>query len=131
MRYFFFILLIGFGSTVLSSAFAETYYAKIENNIVTNVIVADQKFIDTQPGTWVQTFQNVPGKHYAGIGHYWNDTKKDAIPIRNPDDVISKMKTNFTAFLNLVSVNLFIYNHPSVANATAVPNGTITESGGK
>ena len=31
------------------------HFAKIESGIVTTVIVADQAFIDTQSGTWVQT----------------------------------------------------------------------------
>jgi len=29
------------------------HYAKIEDGIVTSVIVAEQDFIDTQAGTWV------------------------------------------------------------------------------
>lgn len=49
------------------------YFAKIENNIVTQVIVADQAFVDSQPGTWVQTdITGVSPKNYAGIGYTWN-----------------------------------------------------------
>ena len=62
------------------------HYAKIENNIVTNVIVAEQAFIDTQAGTWVQTSYNTQGgqhllggtplrKNYAGIGYTYDSTK--------------------------------------------------------
>jgi hypothetical protein len=32
-----------------------SHFAKIENNIVTTVNVAEQEFIDTQDGTWIQT----------------------------------------------------------------------------
>lgn len=49
------------------------YFAKIENNLVTQVIVADQEFIDSgavgDPANWVETF--VGGgvrKNYAGKG---------------------------------------------------------------
>ena len=43
-----------------------THFAKIENDIVTQVIVAEQDFIDTQPGEWVQTSYNTrSGVHYA------------------------------------------------------------------
>lgn len=34
------------------------HYALIENNIVANVIVAEQDFIDQQEGEWVQTSYN-------------------------------------------------------------------------
>lgn len=35
------------------------HFAKIENGVVVNVIVAEQDFIDTQEGEWVQTSYNV------------------------------------------------------------------------
>lgn len=71
-----------------------SHFAKIEDNLVTNVIVAEQNFIDTQEGTWVQTSYNTRGnvhygqdgnpdggvalrKNYAGIGHTY-DASKDA-----------------------------------------------------
>lgn len=73
------------------------HFAKIENNVVTQVIVAEQDFIDTQEGTWVQTSYNTKGgihyqpdtnipsadqskalrKNYAGIGFTY-DSRKDA-----------------------------------------------------
>jgi hypothetical protein len=56
------------------------HYALIEDGVVTNVIVAEQDFIDTQSGTWVQTSYNTQAgvhtlggtplrKNYAGIGY--------------------------------------------------------------
>jgi hypothetical protein len=47
------------------------YFAKIDDsNIVTQVIVADQSFIDGQSGTWIQTdFTGASPKNYASIGH--------------------------------------------------------------
>ena len=46
-----------------------SHFAKIENNIVTTVIVAEQDFIDTQDGTWVQTSYNTYGNvHYGQDG---------------------------------------------------------------
>jgi hypothetical protein len=42
------------------------HFAKVESGVVTEVIVADQDFIDTQSGTWVKTSYNTRnGKHYA------------------------------------------------------------------
>jgi hypothetical protein len=49
------------------------HYAKIENNQVTNIIVADQEFINSgavgDPTTWIEV-QDANGVniHYAGIG---------------------------------------------------------------
>jgi hypothetical protein len=68
-----------------------SHYAKIENNLVTTVIVAEQDFIDTQDGTWVQTSYNTRGGvhygqdgnpdggtalrgNYAGIGYTYDAT---------------------------------------------------------
>ena len=64
-----------------------SHFAKIENDKVVQVIVAEQEFIDSQPGEWIQTSYNTRGgehpeglplrKNYAGIG-YTYDRKKDA-----------------------------------------------------
>ena len=51
-----------------------TYFAQLdENNIVTQVIVADQAFVDSIGGTWVETFMD-SDKKYAGIGDTHNAT---------------------------------------------------------
>ncbi|NBS75842.1 MAG: hypothetical protein EBS66_20500, partial [Betaproteobacteria bacterium] len=55
------------------------YFAQIDNdNIVTNVAVVTQQFMqenpERYPGTWVETFVNLPNKTYAGIGFTWNGT---------------------------------------------------------
>jgi hypothetical protein len=60
-----------------------SHYAKIENGIVQQVIVAEQDFINTQTGTWIQTSYNTRGNihtnggtplrgNYAGIGHIYD-----------------------------------------------------------
>jgi hypothetical protein len=52
------------------------HFAKIESNIVTEVIVAEQAHIDTLSGTWVQTSYNASiRKNYAGIGYTYDPTK--------------------------------------------------------
>ena len=67
------------------------HYAKVENGIVTQVIVADLPFIQSgavgDPSLWVQTSYNTKGgqhpegrplrKNYAGIG-YTYDSGRDA-----------------------------------------------------
>ena len=77
------------------------HFAKVNNGIVEQVIVAEpeffQTFVDTSPGQWVQTSYNTRGgvhynpetgepsvdqskalrKNYAGIG-YTYDSQKDA-----------------------------------------------------
>jgi len=60
------------------------HFAKIESNIVTEVIVAEQAHIDTLSGTWVQTSYNASiRKNYAGIG-YTYDSSKDAFIAPKP-----------------------------------------------
>ena len=64
------------------------HYAKVEDGVVTQVIVADNKeWCETNlGGTWVQTSYNTQGnvnsreggvalhKNYAGIGYTWDGT---------------------------------------------------------
>jgi hypothetical protein len=68
------------------------HYAKVNNGIVIQVIVTEPEFfdtfVDTSPGTWIQTSYNTHGgqhrnggtplrKNYAGIG-YTYDSQRDA-----------------------------------------------------
>lgn len=71
-----------------------SHFAKIENSIVTQVIVADQEFVNSLEGDWVETTYGARGgisygqdltpdgrpvlrKNYAGIG-YTYDSQRDA-----------------------------------------------------
>jgi hypothetical protein len=75
------------------------HYAKVENNLVTYVIVADAAFIATLPDTelWLQTSYNTRGgvhygqdgkpdggialrKNYAGIGYTYDSVLDAFIP---------------------------------------------------
>ena len=71
-----------------------SHFAKVVDGIVETVIVAEQDFIDTQEGTWVQTSYNTRGgvhsngetplrKNYAGIGYVY-DSGRDAFYIPQP-----------------------------------------------
>ena len=71
------------------------HFAKVKNGIVTQVIVAEQDFIDTQEGTWVQTSYNTEGgehklggtplrKNYASIGGTYDSSKDAFIPLKPP-----------------------------------------------
>lgn len=58
------------------------YFAQIDdNNIVTAVAVVTRLFLeenpDRYPGTWVETFVDLPNKTYAGIGYTYDAKKKD------------------------------------------------------
>ena len=74
------------------------HYAKVNNGLVEQVIVAESEFfdtfIDTSPGEWIQTSYNTHGgvhtsggtplrKNYAGIG-YTYDRDKDAFYAPQP-----------------------------------------------
>jgi hypothetical protein len=67
------------------------HFAKVNNGIVEQVIVAEpeffQNFVDSSPGEWIQTSYNTHGgqhpegrplrKNYAGVGFTY-DREKDA-----------------------------------------------------
>tara|TARA_B100000945_G_scaffold178696_1_gene143349 strand:- start:43 stop:438 length:396 start_codon:yes stop_codon:yes gene_type:complete len=71
------------------------HYAKVNNGIVEQVIVAEASFfntfVDTTPGEWIQTSYNTHGgvhslggtplrKNYAGIGYSYDRTRDAFIP---------------------------------------------------
>ena len=71
------------------------HYARIENNRVTQVIVADEDYIKTRPETerWIQTSYNTRAnvhvlggkplrKNYAGIGFHYDELLDAFIPPR-------------------------------------------------
>jgi hypothetical protein len=73
------------------------HFAKVEDGIVTQVIVAEQDVIDSglfgDPATWVQTSYNTHGgrhpegrplrKNYAGVGYIY-DAERDAFYTPQP-----------------------------------------------
>jgi hypothetical protein len=63
---------------------SETYFAHInEKNIVIGVHAVTQDFIDANPdrylGLWVETFIDVEGKTYAGIGYTYDPELNDFV----------------------------------------------------
>ena len=70
------------------------HFAKVNNGIVEQVIVAEpeffETFVDTSPGEWIQTSYNTRGgehpegrplrKNYAGIGYSYDATRDAFIP---------------------------------------------------
>ena len=71
-----------------------SHFARVENGFVAQVIVAEQDFVDKQPGKWVQTSYNTRAgvnsrgglalrKNYAGIGYVY-DEKRDAFYALQP-----------------------------------------------
>jgi len=62
-----------------------SYFAKIENNIVIKVIVADadffNTFVDDSAGIWLETkMDGSIRKNYAGIGFSYDSTRDAFIP---------------------------------------------------
>ena len=56
-----------------------SHFAKIEDGIVTQVIVADEEVIKTYEGTWIQTSYNTRGNvHYAPD----SETPDDGVALR-------------------------------------------------
>jgi hypothetical protein len=63
-----------------------TYFAQLdENNIVTQVIVADKSFVDSIGGSWVETFMDLE-KKYAGIGDTYDVTRNAFISPKCHDE---------------------------------------------
>ena len=65
-----------------------TYFAQVTDGVVTHVAVVSAEFMAENPqrytGTWVETFIDVEGKTYAGLGYTWNGTDFVAPPEPTP-----------------------------------------------
>jgi len=58
-----------------------SYYAKVVNNIVTEVIVCDSSIIGSIPGTWIETFIDGSQRaNYAGIGYTYDSVNNVFYP---------------------------------------------------
>lgn len=71
-----------------------SHFAKVQDGIVTQVIVAEPEFFDTfvdsSPGEWIQTSYNTQGgqhpnstplrKNYAGVGYSYDAARDAFIP---------------------------------------------------
>jgi hypothetical protein len=90
-----------------------SHYAKVLNGTVTNIIVADEdffeNFVDTSPGTWIQTSYNTRNNthvlggtprrgNYAGIGFTY-DFQNDVFyaPKPYPSWTLDKSTWSWTA----------------------------------
>lgn len=51
-------------------------YAKLENNVVINVVIADQEWIDTQVGTWCLIDENVNPHYRPNVGATYDSFNK-------------------------------------------------------
>lgn len=85
------------------------HYAKIENNIVTQIIRSDRPFAEALGGEWVRTSYNTnKGKHsrgnipvrknYAGVGYTYNrDIDAFIPPCVYRSWILDKMEGVYTA----------------------------------
>jgi hypothetical protein len=67
------------------------YFAQIdENKIVLQVAVVTRLFLEENPerypGTWVETFVDLPTKTYAGVGYAYDAKKKDFTAPPDPEE---------------------------------------------
>lgn len=85
-----------------------SHFAKIENGIVTQVIVAEQDVINALDGVWVQTSYNTQNgihvlggtplrKNFAGIGDVYDSTR-DAFykPQPHPDCILDESSCSWS-----------------------------------
>ena len=61
------------------------HYAKVEDNLVTRVIVAEpeffESFVDSSPGEWIQcSYNDNIRKNYPGIGYTYDSVRDAFIP---------------------------------------------------
>ena len=66
------------------------YFAQVnKKNIVIDVHVVTSEFMaenpERYPGRWIETFYNLPGHTYAGIGFIWNEETSDFQAPPNPE----------------------------------------------
>ena len=114
------------------------HYAKVENGIVTQVIVADQEFIDSgalgDPSTWLQTSYNTFGgvhrsggiplrKNYAGVGYsYMPDIDAFVPPKPFPSWVLNTETGLWDASVPRPQNNLYVVWDEELQNWKETPS---------
>jgi hypothetical protein len=73
------------------------HFAQINStNTVVDVALVTKEFLeanpDRYPGTWVETWQNVDGVQFAGVGAKYNPTTKTFTPYEPPVKVLSEQE---------------------------------------
>ncbi len=60
------------------------YFAKIENNVVVDMIVAEDVYfpIDNLGGMWVETYYDKPDKNYASVGMFYDEIMDDFVDLQ-------------------------------------------------
>jgi hypothetical protein len=71
------------------------YFANIDaNNLVLSVHVVNAEYMaenpDRYPGTWVETFTDLPNKTYAGVGYTYDPATQDFVAPPIPEPVIEQ-----------------------------------------
>jgi hypothetical protein len=90
---------------------APTYFAKVENGLVTNVIVADIDFVSTQSGTWVETKEGQRANS-AGIGFTY-DSINDVFIAPKPSP-FATLNENYQWVLPII----VLPTSPPISNST-------------
>jgi hypothetical protein len=102
-----------------------SHFAKIEQGIVKQVIVAEQEFIDTLEGQWLQTSYNTHGnKHpnnkplrgnFAGIGYIY-DSVNDVFyaPKPYPSWVLNQSTWLWEAPTPMPTDGMYIWNESTL-----------------
>ena len=75
-----------------------THFAKVQDGVVTKVIVAEPEFFDTfvdsSPGEWLETSR----KNYAGIGFSYDKDREAFIPLKTfPSWILNEDTFNWGA----------------------------------
>ena len=83
------------------------HYAKIEDGVVTDVIVAKQDFIETLDGTWVKTSYNIKG------GVYYNPVTGEPAEDQSViGDEPARQRANFASIGRLYDADNDIFHDP-------------------
>lgn len=96
-----------------------SHFAKINGGIVTQVIVAEQDFIDTMDGQWVQTSYNTHrGIHYAPNS---NDPDRGIALRKNYAEIGFTYDANRNAFIPPKLFNSWILDEPTCTWEAPIP----------
>jgi hypothetical protein len=116
-----------------------SHFAKVENNIVTQVIVAEQDVIDSglfgDPKSFIQTSYNTHNgvhalggtplrKNFAGIGYYYDNVADEFLPPNETPEVVAVTEPTATETVTTPTASDTVTI--TIPTATATETVTIT-----
>ena len=95
------IFVIVLAALIPLNAHAEKW-GKVENGIITDVIIADDSFANAINGDWIKLSSNHNDSNFGGIGYHYNYTSQKLYPDIPPPNILETITNSTSSFIDMI-----------------------------